>query len=75
MLWSIPKCLYANSVATLPLLVLLIKPSCNKNGSTTSSIVEISSPIAVDIVSTPTGPPLNLLISASKYSISILSKP
>ena len=31
--------------------------------------------LAVDIVSTPTGPPLNLFIKASKYSMSIASSP
>ena len=38
-------------------------------------MVVTSSPILVAIVSTPTGPPLNLFIKLSKYSVSTLSSP
>ena len=48
---------YAAFVAILPLGVLDIKPSCNKYGSYTSSIVFGSSPIVAAKVSRPTGPP------------------
>ena len=38
-------------------------------------MVETSSPILVAMVSTPTGPPLNFLMRAFKYSKSIASSP
>ena len=63
------------SVTCLPLVVLFMNPSCNRNGSITSSIVVCSSPIDAAILSIPTGPPLNLLIRLVKYSMSVLSNP
>ena len=57
---------YANDVANRPLDVRSINPCCNKYGSITSSNVSDSSDMLAAKVSTPTGPPENLLTSASK---------
>ena len=52
------KCLYAFSDAFLPLDVLRTIPIFNKNGSTTSTSVSVSSCKVAAIASIPTGPPL-----------------
>ena len=46
-----------------------------RNGSFTSSSVTLSSPIALAIVSIPTGPPPKLLIIVSRICLSSLSSP
>ena len=54
------------SVAILPLELRLIYPSLIKKVHKHPSTVVASSAIDVAMVSKPTGPPLNLLIIASK---------
>ena len=54
-----PKCRYDNAVATRPRDVRCRKPCWIRYGSSTSSMVSRSSPIAAARLSTPTGPPSN----------------
>src|SRR5439155_9265512 len=70
-----PSLRYAFAVATRPCGVRLMYPSMIKYGSFTSSRVPASSPIATASEFKPTGPPLNLWISASMMRLSHWSKP
>ena len=53
----------------------VIKPFLIRYGSYTSSIVPLSSPIAADRVSSPTGPPLNRSIIVVSIIRSVWSSP
>src|SRR6056297_1170472 len=55
---GIPKCRYAASEAFRPVWVLKIRPVFNRNGSTTSTSVSVSSWRVAATASIPTGPPL-----------------
>ena len=70
-----PRCFQANSVAIRPRGVLAKNPIRTRYGSATLSIVSPSSPIAIDKVVRPTGPPLNLSTRTFRIAVSIRSKP
>src|SRR6266496_4654241 len=70
-----PKCRYDNAVATRPREVRWRKPCWIRNGSSTSSIVSRSSPIAAARLSMPTGPPANLSSTVRRSLRSITSSP
>src|SRR3989344_6555040 len=65
-----PKCSYARAVAQRPREVRSKNPICIKYGSDTSSIVSSSSRTEAAMVVSPTGPPLNLLITELRICLS-----
>ncbi len=73
--WTSPKWRQARAVATRPRGVRCRKPCWMRNGSSTSSMVSRSSPMAAARFSTPTGPPANFSITAERSFLSMRSRP